>query len=347
MQIPHIQAPDRKLSAALQHKIDQKTKPLGALGKLEPLAMQLGLIQQTLTPTLCQPVMMVFAADHGIVAAGVSPYPQAVTMQMVMNFLQGGAGINVFARQAGMQIRIVDAGVNHDFAPHPMLLSHKVAMGTRNMLEQPAMSETECAHAMRIGRQLAHAEISNGSNVLAFGEMGIGNTTAAAALMAALCQLPAHECVGRGTGLDDAGLQRKVEIVEQVMQYHAAHLSSPLAALQHVGGLEIAMMAGAMLGAAEKRAIVLVDGFICTAAMLVASRLAPAVLDYAVFAHCSGEQGHRRLLQNLQAQPLLDIGLRLGEGTGAALAYPLLQAAVNFMRDMASFESAGVDGKSA
>jgi nicotinate-nucleotide--dimethylbenzimidazole phosphoribosyltransferase len=346
MQIPHIQAPDRDLSAALQQKIDQKTKPLGALGRLEPLAMQLGLIQQTLTPELLKPVMMVFAADHGIVAAGVSPYPQAVTMQMVMNFLQGGAAINVFARQVGMQIRIVDAGVNHDFAPHPMLLSHKVAMGTKNMLEQPAMSEAECAQAMSIGRQLAHAEIENGSNVLAFGEMGIGNTTAAAALMAALCQLPAQECVGRGTGLDDAGLQRKVQIVQQVLHRHASYLNSPLAVLQHVGGLEIAMMAGAMLGAAEKRAVVLVDGFICTAALLVASRLAPAVLDYAVFAHCSGEQGHRRLLQALQAQPLLDIGLRLGEGTGAALAYPLLQAAANFMREMASFESAGVDGKS-
>jgi nicotinate-nucleotide--dimethylbenzimidazole phosphoribosyltransferase len=347
MQIPDIAAPDHGLSAALQHKIDQKTKPLGALGRLEQLALQLGLVQQTLTPALHQPVMMVFAADHGIVAAGVSPYPQAVTMQMVMNFLQGGAAINVFAQQVGMQIRIVDAGVNHDFAPHPMLLSHKVAMGTRNMLEQAAMSETECAHAISIGRQLAHAEIANGSNVLAFGEMGIGNTTAAAALMAALCGLPAQDCVGRGTGLDDAGLQRKVAIVGQVLRHHAPHLNSPLAALQHVGGLEIAMMVGAMLGAAEKRAVIIVDGFICTAAMLVASRLAPAVLDYAVFAHCSGEHGHRRLLQALQAQPLLDIGLRLGEGTGAALAYPMLQAAANFMNEMASFESAGVDGKNA
>jgi len=347
MQIPDIQALGRGLSAALQHKIDHKTKPLGALGRLEGLAMQLGLIQQTLTPELRQPVMMVFAADHGIVAAGVSPYPQAVTMQMVLNFLQGGAAINVFARQVGMQIRIVDAGVNHDFAPHPMLLSHKVAMGTQNMLQGPAMSEAECEKAMNTGKQLAQAEIAKGSNVLAFGEMGIGNTTAAAALMAALCQLPAQACVGRGTGLNDASLQRKVEIVEQVLQYHAPHLHSPLSALQHVGGLEIAMMAGAMLGAAEKQAVILVDGFICTAAMLVASRIAPAVLQYAVFTHCSGEHGHRRLLQALQAEPLLDIGLRLGEGTGAALAYPLLQAAANFMNEMASFESAGVDGKSA
>lgn len=347
MQIPDIQTLDRGLSAALQHKIDQKTKPLGALGRLEGLALQLGLIQQRLNPVLRQPVMMVFAADHGIVAAGVSPYPQAVTMQMVLNFLQGGAAINVFARQVGMDIRVVDAGVNHDFAPHPMLLSHKVAMGTQNMLQAPAMSEVECEKAINIGRQLAHAEIAKGSNVLAFGEMGIGNTTAAAALMAALCQLPAQACVGRGTGLDDAGLLRKVDVVEQVLQHHASHLHSPLSALQHVGGLEIAMMAGAMLGAAEKQAVILVDGFICTAAMLVASRIAPAVLDYAVFTHCSGEQGHRRLLQALQAEPLLDIGLRLGEGTGAALAYPLLQAAANFMNEMASFESAGVDGKSA
>jgi nicotinate-nucleotide--dimethylbenzimidazole phosphoribosyltransferase len=338
----NITTPDVDLASALQAKINSKTKPLGALGRLEELALKIGLIQNTLAPKLARPVMMVFAGDHGIVDSGVSLYPQAVTQQMVLNFLAGGAGINVFARQSQMQIRVIDAGVNHSFAVHPDLIDAKVAMGTENFLVAPAMSAEQCEQALSRGAALSQAEIMAGSNVLGFGEMGIGNTSAAAALMSVLCNLAAQRCVGRGTGLDDAGWQRKVAIIEQALQYHGLDGSDSMRALATFGGFEIAMMAGAMLGGAEKKAVLIIDGFIATAALLVASKIEPVILDYCVFAHCSGEAGHRLLLQQLGVEPLLDIGLRLGEGTGAALAYPLIQAAVNFLNTMASFESASV-----
>ncbi|MEO8417192.1 MAG: nicotinate-nucleotide--dimethylbenzimidazole phosphoribosyltransferase [Methylophilaceae bacterium] len=342
-----IAAADDSLALALQSKINNKTKPLGALGRLETLALKVGLIQNTLSPRLTQPVMMVFAGDHGIVESGVSPYPQAVTQQMVLNFLAGGAGINVFAKQNNMAVRVIDAGVNHVFAPHPDLVDAKIGMGTRNFLVAPAMSPAQCEQALAQGAELARAEIAAGSNVLGFGEMGIGNTSAAAALMCVLCHLPPQDCVGRGTGLDDDGLSRKVTIIEQALRQHRLDGKDPLQVLATFGGFEIAMMAGAMLGAAERRAILLIDGFIATAALLVASRIAPAVLDYCIFAHCSDEAGHALLLQELGAKPLLDLGLRLGEGTGAALAYALVQAAVNFLNDMASFESANVSRQDA
>lgn len=337
-----IAVADDSLASALQTKINNKTKPLGALGRLEELALKIGLIQNTLSPKLTQPVMMVFAGDHGIVESGVSPYPQAVTQQMVLNFLAGGAGINVFAKQNNMAVRIIDAGVNHVFPPHPDLIDAKIGMGTRNFLEAPAMTVAQCEQALARGAELARAEIAAGSNVLGFGEMGIGNTSAAAALMCMLCRLPPQDCVGRGTGLDDEGLARKVAIIEQAVRQHRLDGQDPLQVLATFGGFEIAMMAGAMLGAAERRAVLLIDGFIATAALLVASRIASAVLDYCIFAHCSDETGHALLLNELGAKPLLNLGLRLGEGTGAALAYPLVQAAVNFLNDMASFESANV-----
>ena len=338
----HISPVDDSLDQSLQQTIDNKTKPLGALGRLEKLALKLGRIQGSFKPELRRPVVLVFAGDHGIAEAGVSPFPQAVTQQMVRNFLAGGAGINVFARQNGMQVRVIDAGVNHVFEPLPDLIDAKVGMCTQNFLEQPAMTPAECERALTLGAQLAAKEIEAGSNVLAFGEMGIGNTSAAAALMCVLCDLQPAQCVGRGTGLDDAGLQRKTSIIEQALRQHALDGNDPLAALATFGGFEIAMMTGAMLAAAERRAVLLIDGFIASAALLVASRIAPTVLEYCVFAHCSDESGHRLLLQQLGAEPLLDLGLRLGEGTGAALAYPLLQAAANFLNEMASFEAAGV-----
>jgi len=341
-----IQSPDQTLAAALVNKINNKTKPLGALGQLEALALQTGLVQQTLAPQLQRPVMMVFAGDHGIVKAGVTPYPQEVTMQMVLNFLNGGAGINVFAKQNQMQVRVIDAGVNHQFEPHPELINAKIGMGTRNFLYEPAMTIVECEQALNQGVALAQAEIAQGSNVLGFGEMGIGNTSAAAAIMAVLCGLPVASCVGRGTGLDDAGLQKKTALIEQAVSKHQLNGKDALQVLATFGGFEIAMMVGAMLGAAQQRAMLLIDGFIATAALLVASRLQPAVLEYCVFSHCSDESGHRLMLQHLNATPLLNLGLRLGEGTGAALAYPLLQAAVNFLNQMASFESANVSRES-
>ena len=333
------------LKSALQQKINLKTKPMGALGRLEDVALQFGLIQNSLSPQLNKPTMLVFAGDHGIAASGVSPYPQAVTAQMVLNFLGGGAAINVFAKQNNMALRVIDAGVNHQFEPHPNLINAKIENGTANFLHAPAMTSDQCEQALTLGASLAAKETQAGCNVLAFGEMGIANTSSASCLMSVLCGLSIDKCVGRGTGLDDAGLSKKIEILDQAIQLHALNAQDTMQVLATFGGFEIAMMAGAMLGAAQQNAVLLIDGFIATAALLVASKLQPNILQYCVFAHCSGEAGHRQLLAFLDANPLLDLGLRLGEGTGAALVLPLLQAAVNFLNDMASFESAGVSEK--
>ncbi|MGB7815365.1 MAG: nicotinate-nucleotide--dimethylbenzimidazole phosphoribosyltransferase [Methylotenera sp.] len=346
-QIPKSES---QLKPALQQKIDQKTKPLGSLGRLEEIALQIGKIQSTLTPQLNKPTMLVFAGDHGIAETGVSPYPQAVTAQMVHNFLNGGAGINVFAKQNNMQLRIVDAGVNYQFEAHPDLIDAKIAIensqsGTRNFLHEPAMTTAQCEQALTIGAALAKKEIDAGCNVLGYGEMGIANTSSASCLMSVLCGLPIGQCVGRGTGLDKAGLTKKTEILKQAIQHHSLNSKDVMEVLATFGGFEIAMMTGAMLAAAKHKAVLLVDGFIATTALLVASRLQPNILQYCIFSHCSGEAGHRKLLDYLDAKPLLDLGMRLGEGTGAALAYPLVQAAVNFLNDMASFESAGVSEK--
>ncbi len=341
----NITSLDAALKSALLNKINNKTKPFGSLGSLEAIALQIGQIQQTLAPQLSRPTMLVFAGDHGVVNEGVSPYPQAVTAQMVLNFLQGGAAINVFARQNNMQLRVVDAGVNHTFAAHPDLIHAKIGFSTANFLHEPAMSIAQCEQALAAGSVHAQNEIAAGCNVFGFGEMGIGNTSSASCLMSVLCELPIEECVGRGTGLDDAGLVQKIAVLKQAVIFHQLHADNALQVLATFGGFEIAMMAGAMLGAAQQKAVLLIDGFIATTALLAAYKLHPEILQYCVFTHCSGEAGHRKLLEYLGVKPLLDIGLRLGEGTGAALAYPLVQAAVNFINDMASFESAGVSSK--
>lgn len=336
---------DYRLMPEIKARIDNKTKPLGALGRLEEIALKVGLVQNTLTPRLTRPVILVFAGDHGVVEEGVSAFPQAVTQQMVQNFLSGGAAINIFARQNGIDIRVVDAGVNHAFNQHPALVDAKVCMGTQNFLTSQAMTLKQCAQAMAKGAELAQAEIRAGSNVLGFGEMGIGNTSAAAALMSVLCDLPLEQCVGRGAGQDDAGLSRKLATLQQALGRHSCNGNEPMQVLTTFGGFEIAMMAGAMLAAAERKTLLLIDGFIVTSALLVASRIAPKVLDYCIYSHCSDEAGHALMLRQFDAKPLLDLGLRLGEGTGAALVYPLLQAAVNFLNEMASFESANVSRK--
>ena len=332
-------------ATALQHKIDQKTKPLGALGQLESLALQLGLIQQTLTPTLTNPHILVCAGDHGAAKAGVSAYPQDVTWQMVENFLAGGAAINVFAKQAGITLVVADAGVNHDFGVRSNLVNAKVAKGTANYIEGAAMTREQCQAAMEQGRRVIDEIHNKNCNVIGFGEMGIGNTAAASLITHCLTNIPLHQCVGRGTGLDDSGLTRKRDLLTQALTQWTAKTSDPLDVLARFGGFEIAMLCGAMLAAAEKRMVLIIDGFIVTSALLVAASLTPAILDYCVFAHCSQEAGHRLQLESLNSKPLLDLGLRLGEGTGAALAYPLLQAACAFMNEMASFESAGVSNK--
>ncbi len=335
---------DPALQRALETSIDQKTKPLGSLGRLEDLGRQLGLIQQTTTPLLQRPAMLVFAADHGVTAEGISAYPQSVTWQMVENFLAGGAAINVFARQLGWALHLVDAGVKHDFGPRPGLIDGKVAHGTHNFANEPAMSAAQCVQALEQGRTLVMQQAQAGSNVLGLGEMGIGNTTAAAALMHVLTGLPLAQCVGAGTGLDGPGVIHKQQVIAKAVALHEKSGTplSPLAALATFGGFEIAMITGAILAAAAQRMVILIDGFIVSSALLVAAQLRPAALDYCVFAHCSDENGHAALLDHLGAAPLLQLGLRLGEGTGCALALPLLQTAVAFMRDMASFESAAV-----
>jgi nicotinate-nucleotide--dimethylbenzimidazole phosphoribosyltransferase len=330
------------LAAQLDSAINNKTKPLGSLGVLEALAKQIGLIQNTRDVTLTKPTILVFAADHGVVAEGISAYPQDVTWQMVENFLARGAAINVFAAHNNCALRVIDAGVNHDFGPRDGLTDRKLAHGTRNFAHEPAMSHDVCQTALAVGAALA-TELEG--NVVGFGEMGIGNTTAAAALMHKLTGIPVAQCVGAGTGLSAEGILHKQHVIEAAVAKHA-HATEPAHILATFGGLEIAMMAGAMLKAAELRKILLIDGFIVTSALLVAARMQPAILDYCVFAHCSNENGHQQMLDALGARPLMNLGLRLGEGTGCALALPLLHAAVNFLNQMATFESAQVSEKS-
>ncbi len=346
----NIAALDNSLVPALQAKINNKTKPLGALGQLEQLAQQIGTIQKTLTPTLTQPHILVFAGDHGAAKAGVSAYPQEVTWQMVENFLAGGAGINVFARLNGMAIKVIDAGVAHDFGSRDSLVDAKIAPGTKNYITEPAMSAAQCTAALEKGRSLAHALADEGCNALGFGEMGIGNTAAASLITHALTGTPLVDCIGRGTSLDDAGLNRKRDLLAQAVKRAALPADTStkertFTALAEFGGFEIVMMAGAMLGAAERGMVLLVDGFIVTSALLAASRLAPNIRDYCIFCHRSAEPGHLAQLHDLKASPLIDLGLRLGEGTGAALAYPIVKASVSFLNEMASFEAAGVSEK--
>jgi len=330
------------LRTALQTKIDQKTKPLGSLGQLESLALQVGLCQNSLTPSLNKPCVLIFAGDHGIVESGVSAYPQTVTAQMVANFLDGGAAISVFARQHDIELLIVDAGVNADLSSHPKLVDAKIDKGTRNFSTQPAMTAEECTKAMQAGADQVLRQYESGCNCIGFGEMGIGNTSSAAMLMHRLTGLSLVRCVGRGTGLNDGQLQHKVVVLQRALNKHK-DATEPLDVLATFGGFEIAMMVGAYLKAAELGMLILVDGFIAGTALLVANKLHPHVLDYCVFSHVSSEQGHQALLNQFNAKPLLNLELRLGEGSGIALAYPLLQSAVVFLNEMATFAEAGVD----
>ncbi len=332
---------DTGLTARLRHKIDHKTKPLGALGQLEDLALQLGLIQRSESIHLDNPQMVVFAADHGIAAEGVSAFPQAVTAQMVGNMLAGGAAINVLARQHGFALQVVDAGVAVDMDDHPSLVKRKIAHATQNICQGPAMQEAQCHAALQAGSDVVK---SLPGNVMAFGEMGIANTSAATLLLHRLAGVSIEDATGRGTGLSDPQLLHKQQVLSRAAKQHPDAVE-PLQALAALGGFEIAMMAGAMLQVASQRRVILVDGFIAGSAALVAQALAPQVRDYMVFCHCSAERGHRLLLDHLKAQPLLDLGMRLGEGTGALLAWPLLVSSACLMNEMASFESAGVSGK--
>jgi nicotinate-nucleotide--dimethylbenzimidazole phosphoribosyltransferase len=343
---PYIPPVHRFREAEFQSLIDRKTKPAGSLGRLESLALQLALIQQTPTPCLTAPHVLVCAGDHGAAKAGVSAFPQEVTWQMVENFLAGGAAINALTRAAGIELVVADAGVAHDFGVREKLINAKVgAGGTANYLEGPAMSAEQCAQSLANGTAVVDRIAATGCNVLGFGEMGIGNTASASLITHCLTGLPLAHVVGRGTGLDAAGVARKMGLLEKALTIYAGPHDDALAVLARFGGFEIAMLAGAMLAAAQRRMVLLIDGFIVTAALLVAHRLQPDILDYCVFAHCSEEAGHRYQHAFLGAKPLLDLGLRLGEGTGVALAFPLLKAACAFLNEMASFEAASVADK--
>jgi len=337
------------LQKELQHRIDNKTKPPGALGRLGEIALQAGLIQQTLNPVIRHPHIIVFAGDHGIAAGGlVNPFPQAVTAQMVLNFVNGGAAINVFCRQHDIQLIVVDAGVNYDFgdtADLKKLVHAKIGYGTRNYLEGEAMSSEELQKAIGEGGKIVETVFGAGCNFIGLGEMGIGNTSSASLILSFITGIPIEDCVGRGTGVNDEQLEKKIATLKQAYRLHQdpiAHSPDPLNILRRVGGFEIAMMTGAYLKAAELKMIITVDGFIATAALLIARAIDLTVQKNCIFAHTSGEQGHEKMLRYLDARPLLNLGMRLGEGTGAAMAFPVIQSALNFLNEMASFESAGV-----
>jgi nicotinate-nucleotide--dimethylbenzimidazole phosphoribosyltransferase len=336
------------MKEALLKKINFKTKPFGALGMLEHIALQAGLIQNTLSPVISNPHIVVFAGDHGIAATGlVNPYPQAVTAQMVLNFIHGGAAINVFCRLHDIALTVVDAGVNYDFEKITGIVDAKIAMGTADYLHGDAMTEEQLGAAMQKGAEIVAGIYARGCNTIAFGEMGIGNTSSAALVMHQLCHLPLEQCVGRGTGADDAQYRVKLEVLQSVALTHSLGKDDMTAdqLLQKIGGFEIAMMAGAYKKAFELNMLIVVDGFIATAALLAAHQQNDGILSNCIFAHTSGEQGHEKMLQYLGAKPLLNLGMRLGEGTGAAMAMPIIRSAVAFINEMASFESAGVDNK--
>jgi nicotinate-nucleotide--dimethylbenzimidazole phosphoribosyltransferase len=339
-----IRAVDHALDAALRERVDNKTKPVGSLGRLEEVAVRIGGIQRTLSPSLSNPHMLIFAGDHGAATAGISVYPQDVSWQMVENYLSGGAGANVFSRQHNLAMVVIDAGIAHDFGERDGLINAKIASsGTRNYLVEPAMTREQCETALVRGAGFARETIRRGCNIMGFGEKGIGNTGSASLITHLLTGTPIDECVGRGTGLKDADLARKRRLMRQALERAKLPKNSDvMTILTEFGGFEIVMMAGAYLAAAEAGITILSDGVIATSALLAAWRIDANVLDYVIFTHHSAESGHAVQLRALGAKPLLDLGLRLGEGTGAMVAYPLIVSAVLLINEMATFDSAGV-----
>ncbi|HEY0054646.1 MAG TPA: nicotinate-nucleotide--dimethylbenzimidazole phosphoribosyltransferase [Pedobacter sp.] len=337
-----INSPD--LSAKLKDKIDNKTKPTGSLGRLEQLAQQIGEVFQTETPEIKNPHLIVFAADHGIAQHGVSAYPPEVTRQMVNNFLEGGAAINVFCKQHQITLQIADAGVNYDFSSKLAITDCKIARGTQSFLHGAAMSVAELDLCLLKGSEVVRKIVRTACNTIAFGEMGIGNTSSAAILMSLLCNLPLTDCVGKGTGVDAKQYQKKLEILEASVKNYSGN-NDMYQLMAYFGGFEILQITGAILEAKTQNMLILIDGFISTVAFLCAYKIDPEVKLNAVFCHQSDEQGHKLLLNYLDATPLLQLNMRLGEGTGCALAFPLIKSAVAFLNEMASFESAAVSNK--
>jgi nicotinate-nucleotide--dimethylbenzimidazole phosphoribosyltransferase len=344
--IASIRAGNDEYMSAAQRHLDTLTKPVGSLGKLEEVAAQYVALREEKTPSIEGKAVYVFAADHGITAENISLYPRDVTPQMVYNFLRGGAAINVLARLEHSDVVIVDVGVDADFAEAEGLVQRKILRGTRNFAKQAAMTEEEVQAAMKVGIELAEEAKRQGRTLIALGEMGIGNTTSASAIAAALSGLAASQVTGRGTGLDAERCARKAQVIDRALQMHfpqrPAVIPEPLEVLRRVGGLEIAAIAGMVLGAAAQRIAVVVDGFICTAGAAIACALAPSARAALFAGHLSEEPGHRILLEKMNLKPLLQLDMRLGEGTGAVLAFHLIEASVAIYNQMATFESAGI-----
>jgi len=342
-----IDALDEELMRQAQTRLDRLTKPLGSLGRLETLAKQIVGITRQLRPTVERKVIITMAADHGVVEEGVSAYPQAVTGQMVYNFLRGGAGINVLARHVGARVVVVDMGVATDLALHPDLVVKKIGYGTRNLANGPAMTNDEMHRAIEAGREIVTREIEQGADIVGTGDMGIGNTTASSAIAAAMTGQPVKLVTGRGTGIDDAAYEKKVLVIQRALDVNAPNPADPLDVLVKVGGFEIAGLVGVILGGAQARRPIVIDGFISGAAALIATALEPRVHGYLIASHRSQEPGHQIMLEQLGLQPLLNLDLRLGEGTGGALAMSLVEAACKVLNEMATFEEAAVSGKTA
>lgn len=347
MQTFNITPPDEALRPLIQDKIDNLNKPKGSLGRLETLAMQICLAQQTLTPSLSHPCHLLLGGDHGIEREGVSVSPREVTWQQMINFTKGGGGVNMFCRQHGFHLRIVDVGVDHDLSQVPGILNRKIARGTRNFLHEAAMTPDEYDRTLRVGIDLVDACHAEGCQVLCVGEMGIANTSPSSIWMSLFCQLPLDECIGAGAGLNVTGISHKRDILHQALDHFTSQLTPHTSPLTHLiiryfGGFEMVAAIGAMLRAAELKMLILVDGFIMTACALAACRLYPEAQAYMIFGHCGDESGHRRMLDALHAEPLLTLGLRLGEGTGALCAYPIVDSAVRMLNEMNNFDHANI-----
>ena len=339
-----IQPINRSLESAIQEKIDNLNKPKGALGRLEELAIQVCLIQQSLTPSLANPCHLLFGGDHGIECEGVSVSPREVTWQQMINFTHGGGGVNMFCRQHGFKLRIVDVGVDYDLSAVEGIFNHKIARGTKNFLYEPAMSEKEFDQAIQIGSELVDECIAEGCKVLCVGEMGIANTSPSSIWMSLFGNIPLAECIGAGAGLDKPGIQHKYEVLSKALENYRSQEPQPttITPLRYFGGFEMIAAIGAMLRAAEQHLIVLIDGFIMTACAAAAIQLYPNVKDYMIFTHCGDESGHKRMLEMIGAKPLLHLGLRLGEGTGALCTYPLIDSAVRMINEMNNFDNARI-----
>ena len=338
-----IQPVDKSLKGAIQEKIDNLNKPKGALGRLEELAMQVCLIQRTLEPSLAHPCHLLLGGDHGIEREGVSASPREVTWQQMINFTHGGGGVNMFCRQHGFKLRIVDVGVDYDLSSVDGIINRKIARGTRNFLYEPAMTEEEYNQTIQVGCDLVDDCVAEGCKVLCIGEMGIANTSPSSIWMHLFGDIPLKDCIGAGSGLNSPGIQHKYDVLSRAVENsQLSTLNSPLSAIRYFGGFEMVAAIGAMLRAAEQHLVVLVDGFIMTACALAAIRLYPDAQDYMIFTHCGDESGHQMMLDIIDAKPILNLGLRLGEGTGALCAFPIIDSAVRMVNEMNNFENAKI-----